>query len=211
MFEMEEAFELHDSMAKALRGVKGLKFLTTFGATELIELQPERTKENKAVEQAYRNIFNTAGINPEIFSGQTPDAIKYSIQKDTAYVFKQLNLIVNFYNLAVNNLYSFNPYQARINLLPISVYDEIEKVEMYINNANFGIGKLEAVVATGIKQKDISDKHNLEKYLNLDSILVPLQSAYTSTPEDVPGKKSESGEETDDVKDDKNGADEVDT
>lgn len=211
MFDMEEAFEIHDSMAKALRGIKGLKFLTTFGATELLELQPERTKENKAVQQAYKNIFNTAGINPEIFAGETPDAIKYSIQKDAAYVFKQLNIIVNFYNLAVNNLYNFNPYQARINLLPISVYDEIEKVEMYINNANFGIGKLEAVVATGIKQKDISDKHNLEKYLNLDSILVPLQSAYTSTPEDVPSKESESGEETDDVKVEKDGADEVDT
>lgn len=199
MFEMEEAFELHDSMARALSGVKGLKFLTTFGGTSLIELQGERTKENKAVQQAYSNIFNTAGINSQLFTGETPEAIKQSIKKDTAFVFKQLNLIVNFYNLAINNLYNFNPYQARINLLPISVYDEVEKVNMYVGNANFGIGKLEAVVATGIKQKDIYDKHILEKYLDLDSILVPLQSAYTSTPadkqeteeEEVPGEVEE--------------------
>lgn len=209
MFEMEEAFELHDSMAKALSGIKGLKLLTAFGGIELVELQAERTKENKAVQQAYANIFNTAGINSEIFTGQTPEAIKQTLKKDTAYVFKQLNLIVNFYNLAINNLYNFNPYQARINLLPISVYDEVEKVNMYIGNANFGIGKLEAVVAAGIKQKDIGDKHTLEKYLNLDSILVPLQSAYTSTPAD--SKPSvDNGEETV-VEAPMDGTDEVDT
>jgi hypothetical protein len=98
--------------------------------------------------------------------------------------FKQLNFIINFYNLGINNLFSFSPYQARINLLPISIYDEESKVEMYLNNANFGIGKLEAVVATGIKQKDITDKYDLEQFLQLDKILVPLQSAYTSTPDD---------------------------
>ncbi len=59
-----------------------------------------------------------------------------------------------------------------------------------MNNANFGIGKLEAVVATGIKQKDITDKHNLETYLKLDEILVPLKSAYTSTPDDIKSEET---------------------
>lgn len=215
MFDLEEAAELHNSMAKAISSVAGLKLLTTFGPTEILELQPERTKENKAVQQAYANVFNTAGINPELFIGDSADALKNTLKKDTAYVFKQLNLIINFYNLAINNLYSFSPYQLQINLLPISVYDEVDKVNMYINNANFGIGKLEAVVATGIKQKDISDKHTLEKYLDLDSILVPLQSAYTSTPGDVQKDDSSSdpqetgGGNPDDVTSDDTGTTEV--
>lgn len=185
MFELEEAVDLHNSMAKALSGVSGLKLLTTFGKTDLLELQPERTKENKSMEQAYKGIFQSAGMNPTLFVGDSKEALQASIQKDQAYVFKQLDLIVNFYNLAINNLYNFSPYQCHINLLRISNYDEQAKVQMYMNNANFGIGKLEAVVAAGIKQKDITDKYNLEQFLELDKILVPLQSAYTATPNDV--------------------------
>jgi len=185
MFEYEEVVDLHSSMAKALSGVNGLKLLTSFGKTELIELQGERSKENKSIQQAYDSVFYSAGLNPTIFSGDSKESLEASLQRDSAYVFKQIDLIVNFYNLAVNNLYNFSPYEAHINMLRISNYDEKDKVEMYISNANFGIGKLEAVVAAGIKQKDIADKHKLEQFLELDKILVPLQSAYTTTPSDV--------------------------
>ena len=200
MFEVEEALELHDSMSRALSGVKGLKLLTTFGATELIELQEQRAKDSQVVQQTFSSIFQSAGINPEIFIGDSKEALYASIQKDAAYVFGQLNLVINIYNLAINNLYNFNPYQAHINLLPITIYDEIEKVKMYLESATFGIGKLEAVVAAGVKQKDIYDKHVLEKYLDLDNILVPLQSAHTSSGKDQPVKEEEkpkdNGEET---------------
>lgn len=181
MFEVEEALELHDSLAQALSGVKGLKLLTTFGKTELIELQKERAKDSQLVQQAYRNIFQSAGINPEIFAGTTKEALQQSIVKDAGYIFKLINSIINLYNLGVNNLYNFSPFQARISVLPITIYDEKEKVDMYLNSATFGIGKLEAIVATGIKQKDIADKHELEKFLDLDNILVPLQSSHTSS------------------------------
>lgn len=181
MFEMDEALEIHDSMAKALSGVKGLKLLTTFGGTSLIELQEQRAKDSQVVKQTFEGIFQSAGMNPLLFTGTSKDDLKATIQKDAAFVFKHLNLVINFYNLAINNLYNFNPYQARINILPITAYDEVEKVNMYLEAAAYGIGKLEAVVAVGIKQKDIFDKHVLEKYLDLDKILVPLQSAHTSS------------------------------
>jgi hypothetical protein len=196
MFEIEEALELHDSLSRALSGVKGLKLLTTFGKTELIELQEQRAKDSQIISQAFDSIFQSAGISPEIFTGNNPLSLEKSIQKDAAFVFNKLNLIINFYNLAINNLYSFNPYQARINLLPITIYDEEAKVNMYLEAATFGIGKLEAVVAVGIKQKDILDKHILEKYLDLDNILVPLQSAHTSSGKD--DKKVEETEPKDD-------------
>ena len=70
---------------------------------------------------------------------------------------------------------------------------------MYVGNANFGVGKLEAVVATGIKQREIADKAALEKYLKLDEILVPLQSAYTSTPADVDTPEEEPVEDSNDT------------
>ena len=199
MFEIEEALELHDSMAKALSGgVKGLKLLTTFGDTELIELQEQRAKDSQVVQQTFGSIFQSAGINPEIFVGDSKEALQYSTMKDAGYVFTIKFSYQSLQPLAINNLY-FNPYQANIKLLPITIYDETEKVNMYLESATFGIGKLEAVVAAGIKQKDIYDKHVLEKYLDLDNILVPLQSAHTSSGKDQPVKEEEpkdDGEET---------------
>ena len=92
-------------------------------------------------------------------------------------------------------------------MLQITGYDEEAKVKLYRENANFGIGKLEAVIAAGIKQRDIADKHTLEQYLNLDSILVPLQSTHTNTPDSV----NKEDEENEPEKPEKDGTEEVDT
>ncbi len=198
IFELEEVMDLHDTMAASLNQIKGLKFLTSFGKMDLIELQKSESRENNSVEQSYRSIFQGVGLNPELFSGDGKEAILAAIQKDEAYVFKKVNAIVNFYNLAINNLYSFNPYQLSFSVLPISVYNEDRKVTFYRENASFGIGKLEAVVAAGVKQKDLVDRHRLEEFLQLDEILKPLQSAHTVSrtengpePKDNEPKKTE--------------------
>lgn len=186
IFEVEEAVDIHNAMAAAVSTIKGLKVLTTFGDTSLLEMQKEdKMGEHGVWNQAYENLFYNVGMNPSLFTSDRKEALTAALRKDAAFVFKQLDLIVNYYNLVINNLYNFTPFEARINLLRITNYDETEKVQMYINNANFGVGKLEAIVATGIKQREIADKAALEKYLNLDKILTPLQSAYTSTPADV--------------------------
>lgn len=54
-------------------------------------------------------------------------------------------------------------------------------IQQYRENAAYGIGKLEAIVATGIKQKHLRDRARLEKALDLDSLLVPLQSSHTQS------------------------------
>ena len=54
---------------------------------------------------------------------------------------------------------------------------------MYKNNATLGVGKLDYIVASGTKQKNIQDVFNLEKYLHLDEIS-PMQTSYTQAPED---------------------------
>lgn len=54
---------------------------------------------------------------------------------------------------------------------------------MYKNNATLGVGKLDYIVASGTKQKNIQDVLTLEKYLHLDEIQ-PMQTSYTQAPED---------------------------
>ena len=83
--------------------------------------------------------------------------------------------------MTFNNLINFKPYQCQINLLPISVQCEDEDVHRYIEYAGAGIGRLQAAVATGMKQRNLHANYELEEFLDLDNILKPLQSMYTSS------------------------------
>lgn len=88
---------------------------------------------------------------------------------------------MNFYNLAINNVFNFQNYQASIRILPISPYNEKEKMELYNKNATLGIGVLDNIVASGIKQVDLQPTLELEQFLDLRNRLIPLQSSHTQS------------------------------
>ena len=112
-------------------------------------------------------------------------------------------------NVLVNNLYraKFKPFQAEIRLLPITVAKEADQVKTYRENASFGLGRVEAVVSTGIKQKHLSDRSRLEEELDLDTLLKPLASSHTQNAADEGDHDDDSGRnnEVDDQTDDDSG------
>lgn len=71
----------------------------------------------------------------------------------------------------------------------------------YKDNATLGVGKLDFVIASGIKQKNIQDQFNLEKFLKMDEI-TPMQTSYTQTAvdreESVDKSDSDKGDESKD-------------
>lgn len=69
---------------------------------------------------------------------------------------------------------------------------------MYKNNATLGVGKLDYIIASGTKQKNIQDVFNLEKYLHLDEIS-PMQTSYTQAPEDRDDGGEADGKESSDT------------
>lgn len=81
----------------------------------------------------------------------------------------------------MNNLYRFRPLQAEVSILPITIAKENELVKQYRENAAYGIGKIEAIVASGIKQRHIADRAKLERVLDLDNLLKPLRSSHTQS------------------------------
>jgi hypothetical protein len=93
--------------------------------------------------------------------------------------------LLNFYNLTINNLYSFKGYQIELTMLPITHYNLKEMMEIQRRNAEYGIGRLEAIVASGTKQKHITHKSKLEEFLKLDEILKPLASSHTRSAEEL--------------------------
>lgn len=77
---------------------------------------------------------------------------------------------------------------------------EDHDVQAYIDYAGSGIGRLQAVIAAGIKQSDLESSYKLEEFLDFDKILKPLQSMYTSSYKALNQKT----EEKEDTKEDEN-------
>lgn len=193
IMDIDEINVIDKKMRSALRGAPHLRVLTTFGQTQLLELQKQRDKQVTLSNNAIRNIYVGAGMNPNIFIGEDDDSLKISLKREKANVWNIIQKLTLFYNICINNYYNWKPYQAQIDLLPITIYDENEMVTQYINNAGVGIGKLSAVVATGVKQKNIKDVSRVEKMLDLENILVPLHSMHTIS--DTPIDNNKDGAE----------------
>ena len=106
-----------------------------------------------------------------------------SLVRDKGFVWRYVQKLVNFYNIAVNNWFDFKTYQADIEILPISPYTISDDIKRYKENATLGVGKLDYFIASSIKQKNIQDQLDLEDFLKLDEIK-PMQTSYTQTAED---------------------------
>jgi hypothetical protein len=179
IFDLDEVREIHRAISKITNQHEGLSTITTFGDTQLLKLQEESNIQNKALDQSYDAIFRVAGLNANIFTGSSDMSLKQNNRTDKAYIWKFVVQINNFINLVLNQLYNFKPFQAEVNILPITFVEEDDSVRLYRENATVGIGKLEAVVATGVKQRSLQDRAKLEQMINLDFMLKPLQSSHT--------------------------------
>jgi hypothetical protein len=90
-------------------------------------------------------------------------------------------------------------------VLPISPYNEKEKMEFYHQNATIGIGVIDAIVATGIKQVDLESTLDLEQFLDLRNRLVPLQSSHTqSSSTKSENKSNDDGNDPSSINDENN-------
>ena len=179
IMDIDEALDIADNMRSALSSIPDLKLITTFGKTELHDLQQNQQEQMNVVDSAYNNIFNSAGVDYHVFVSDKD--LEVSILRDKAWMWNFYTTVMAFYNMTFNNLINFKPYQCQINLLPISVQCESEDVHRYIEYAGAGIGRLQAAVATGMKQRNLYSNYELEEFLDLDNILKPLQSMYTSS------------------------------
>lgn len=197
--ELPEVADLHDSIASLVDG-NGTTTITSVGKLDVKQIQQELGQENKALTNSYKGIYDNAGFNYELFAGDSADSIDASLKRDTKYVWRFVEQLVNFYNLAANNIYNFGDYQLSFRVLPISPYDEKEKLELYRANASLGVGVVDLIVASGIKQVDIESTLELEENLNLVERLKPLQSSHVqSGGSDTSSTTEEADDDTEEV------------
>lgn len=179
--DMEEIGELHDSLVGVICQNKGSMLVTTPGKIAVEQLQEDIGQENKTLTNSYKSIYDNAGFNNALFTGENDSALKASTDRDLAYVWKYVQKLESFYNLAINNGKSFGGYQISLKILPISPYNEEEKLGTYHQAATLGVGVMDYIVATGTKQVDLEATIELGEFLDLSHRLVPLQSSHTQS------------------------------
>lgn len=189
--ELPEVEFLHDSMAGAICENKGTTLVTTVGKLAVHQLQEDEGVKNEALAEAYNSVFSNAGLNYNLFNGSIAESLDVSSKKDHTLVWNFIEKIMSFYNLAINNIKNFKSFQLSLRFLPISAYNAKEELQNYHSNAEYGVGLLDFVVASGIKQIDLDATLELEEYLDLQTRLVPLSSSHTTSSTDIENKKIE--------------------
>lgn len=186
IFEVDEVAALHKSLRRIVDTGEKARLITTYGDVQVHKISENDTSENEVLSKAFKTIFSNAGFNSGVFTSETVEGLKMSLIRDKGIVWKYVQSILSFYTIAVNNWFDFKEYQADIDILPISTYTYNDDIKVYKENATLGIGKLDYIVASGIKQINLQDQLNLEQFLKLDQI-TPMQTSYTQTAEDRQG------------------------
>lgn len=180
IFNPDEVKQLHSRLASVVNTTSDSKLLTTYGDINMLRVGESIAQEDKTLLNAYKSVYNNAGLNDIVFTGDSKEALVMSITRDKAAVWNQVQQIMSFYNIAINNYIDFKGYQADVTLLSVSPYSYQADIAEYRSNATLGVGKLQFIVASGIDQKHIDDQLELEDILGLDKIK-PLQSSYTGS------------------------------
>lgn len=183
IFEVDEVAAMHKSLRKIVDTGEKARLITTYGDIKVEKISDNDTTENEVLSKAFTAIFNNAGFNSSIFTSESVQALKMSLVRDKAMVWKYAQQLVSFYNITVNNWFDFKGYQADIDILPISSYTLTDDIKVYKENATLGVNKIDYLIASGIEQKHITDVLKLENILGLDQI-TPMQTSYTQTAED---------------------------
>ena len=183
IFEVDEVEAIHKSLKRIVDTGEKARLITTYGDVHVDRISENDTSENQVLSKAFAAIFNNAGFNSGLFTGESVTSLEMSLIRDKGRVWKYVQTLLNFYTIAINNWFEFKDYQADIDILPISPYTYNDDIVKYKENATLGVGKLDYFIASGIKQKNIQDQLNLESFLKLDEI-VPMQTSYTQTAED---------------------------
>ena len=181
LLETPEMNLLHKKLSGITRSAKNTRLVTTIGDIKVHQLlENSANVANNTLENAYKSIYDAAGVNNGLFYGDNQYAVESSLSIDRGMVWHLIEKLSNFYNVALNSLgIDFKGYQVELTMVPVSRDKASTDIERYRENAKLGVGVLPFMIASGIKQKNIDSHLDMETNLGLVERLVPLRSSNT--------------------------------
>lgn len=163
-----------------------------------ISFRDSSTNSTSDLEEASRDFWSATGTSPLLFgdaSNNTASALRLSIRADEEIVFgmlAQCERLINHHLKFLSGAVKF-----RINLLPVTVFNQEQMVGFYKEAATYGLPTKTAYGATvGLSPTAIAGICTIENdILNFPEIFVPLSSSYTMSGDDEGGRPAMSDDE----------------
>lgn len=184
VFQLEEAAEMHASVADMLQDSDTVDVLTTFGDTTLESLQESSAASQSAdrIEKYKKDAWDALGRGEILFNPEGSSSLPYAIKKDEALMIAYLNVYESWIKFHLNDEFGRKDVTFDFEILPTTVFNRQDLQTSYFRGAQYGYSKMYAGVAMGIKQADQLSLMNFEnEFLQMSSKMVPLQSSYTTS------------------------------
>lgn len=149
--------------------------------------QSGSTAEIDTVSRAIDNYWTSAGTSGLLHgvSNNTAGVTKLAIQNDENYVLGIVQQIERVLNLYLKFNFS-GTNKFKVSILPITIYNRNDFIEMYKASVAFGLGKSHYAAALGIPQTDVDGLNYLETdVIQIDKILKPMVNSHNASSDEI--------------------------
>lgn len=180
LLELPEIQELHDSVASMLYDTPNIDVITTFADITAPAIKDTRQVNKDNIEKVEASAYTEAGVSKDIFSPNSSLSVKISLENDLSYAQWLAQPIVDWFRVYIRQTYSGTTYDMSFELLPVTIYNQKDMVELYRTNATYGAPHSLMVIASGVPQYKLEGLLRLEQeVMGLGELMLPLQSSNT--------------------------------
>lgn len=182
LFEPEEVAVMHDGAVGMLKGNQNLSVLTTYADVDAIVSKTGADSNNNILDRMYKNIYNNAGVSPELFCSTGSATLEASIKMDISLMMTFANKYAYFITQVVNDSYANSNINFKYVIFPICEQNRTDYIDETFKLAQSGYSALLPALALGFSQRDILNIKSLENdVLKISDVFIPLSSAYTQS------------------------------
>ena len=204
LFEPPEAEVMHNGAVQMLANNKTVSVLTTYADVDAVTSKTSNDTVTAFLENMVQNIYAKTGTSQELFSPKGAEALAMCINNDMAMMMILGNKYSRFLGRIIDRVFGNANISFTYNILPVSYYNQADYITDAFKLAQSGYSFLVPCAALGISQNALMDLKELEnEVLDLDNVLIPLQSTYTQSyrrnQEEAPAEPEPEAESDEDI------------
>lgn len=186
LFEPDEAQVMHDGAVGMMKGNKNISVLTTYADVDAVVSKTQSDAVTNTLEKALQNVYSKGSVSGQIFAPTGSQALSTSITNDMSLMMILGNKYSKFISYIINSLFANSNVNFKYTVLPVSWYNMFDYITNTLKMASSGYSFLLPTIAAGLSQKDLMNVKTLEnEVLKLGDLLIPLESSYTQSGNEV--------------------------
>jgi len=153
---------------------------------QAVTLSDGSNKINQNVVQSLNNIYDTMGVNNELFNGNksTNEAIAVGIVADGLLTKRAQMLVQNWINYELSSVKKSGSIW-RIKFVDTSCFNKEERIKISREDMAFGGLRTEFFATKGYSPLESKNMLQMESLLSFDVLMVPQQTSHTSSGSDT--------------------------